>query len=71
MTRDELLTLSGYLEFFFLLFVFVVFYGYAYSIYKRDRTGEKDFEKYSNLVLDDSLASAPLEKRDISKDRNE
>lgn len=71
MSHESLMTLAGYLEFFFLLFVFVVFYGYAYSIYKRDRTGERDFEKYSNLVLDDSLGSTPLEKRENSKDKNE
>ncbi len=71
MSHESLMTLSGYLEFFFLLFIFVVFYGYAYSIYKRDRKGETDFEKYSNLVLDDSLDSIPLEKRENSKDKNE
>jgi len=67
MSRDELLTLTGYAEFFFILFVFIVFYGYAFSIYKREKSGERNFEKYSNLVLDDSLDSTPLEKRDNSK----
>jgi len=41
--------------------VFVVFYGYAYSIYKRDKNGQRDFEKYSSLVLDDDIESKPLE----------
>lgn len=71
MSHESLMILTGYLEFFFLLFVFIVFYSYAYSIYKRDRTGERDFEKYSELVLDDSLDSTPLEKRKNSKDKNE
>jgi cytochrome c oxidase cbb3-type subunit 4 len=43
--------------------VFIVFYSYAYSIYKRDKKGERDFEKYSKLVLDDSIDSEPLEDR--------
>ncbi|HIC77541.1 MAG TPA: CcoQ/FixQ family Cbb3-type cytochrome c oxidase assembly chaperone [Sulfurovum sp.] len=64
MDQETLMTLAGYGKFFILLFVFVIFYSYAYSIYKRQRTGERDFEKYSNLVHDDSLDSAPLEKRD-------
>jgi cytochrome c oxidase cbb3-type subunit 4 len=55
------MTLQGYAKFFLITFVFVVFYAYAYSIYKRDKSGERDFEKYSNLVLDDSLESKPLE----------
>ena len=64
MDQETLMTLAGYGKFFILLFIFVVFYSYAYSIYKRQRTGERDFEKYTSLVHDDSLDSAPLEKRD-------
>jgi cytochrome c oxidase cbb3-type subunit 4 len=45
------------------LIAFIVFYSYAYSIYKRDRTGERDFEKYSDLVHNDSLDATPLEER--------
>jgi cytochrome c oxidase cbb3-type subunit 4 len=57
------MTIQGYAKFILLTIVFVVFYSYAYSIYKRDKKGERDFEKYSNLVLDDSIKSEPLEKR--------
>jgi len=64
MDQETLMTIAGYGKFFILLFVFVIFYSYAYSIYKRQRTGERDFEKYTSLVHDDSLDSAPLEKRD-------
>ena len=64
MSQEALLTFAGYGKFFITLFIFIVFYSYAYSIYKREKTGERNFEKYSNLVLDDSLDSTPLEKRD-------
>ncbi len=64
MDQETLMTIAGYGKFFILLFVFVIFYSYAYSIYKRQRTGERDFEKYTSLVHDDSFDSAPLEKRD-------
>ncbi|RLA75240.1 MAG: CcoQ/FixQ family Cbb3-type cytochrome c oxidase assembly chaperone [Epsilonproteobacteria bacterium] len=63
MNYESILTLQGYLKFFIILFVFVIFYAYAYSIYKRQKTGERDFEKYSDLVLDDSFDAKPLEKR--------
>ena len=46
----------------------LLFYSYAYSIYKRDKTGERDYEKYSNLVHDDSSVSSPLEERKKDKD---
>jgi cytochrome c oxidase cbb3-type subunit 4 len=48
--------------------VFIIFYSYAYSIYKRDKKGERDFEKYSKLVHDDSSVSIPLEERKRDKD---
>ena len=69
MEYETLVTIQGYAKFGLLIVVFVVFYSYAYSIYKRDKTGEKDFEKYSNLVLDDDIDSKPLEARE-KKDNN-
>ena len=63
MDQETLMTIQGYAKFFVTFIVFVVFYSYAYSLYKRQKTGERDFEKYSNLVHDDSLDSAPLEEK--------
>lgn len=68
MDYETLLTVQGYAKFFLLLAVFIVFYSYAYSIYKRDKSGERDYEKYSNLVHDDSSVSSPLEERKNNKD---
>jgi len=70
MSQETIYTLAGYGKFFILLFIFIVFYAYAYSIYKREKTGERNFEKYSDLVLNDSLDATPLEKRDNSKEKN-
>lgn len=63
MDQETLLTVQGYVKFFLVLIVFIIFYSYAWSIYKRQRTGERDFEKYSDLVLDDSVETDPLENR--------
>ena len=68
MDYETLLTVQGYAKFFLILAVFTIFYSYAYSIYKRDKKGERDFEKYSNLVHDDSSVSVPLEERKKDKD---
>jgi cytochrome c oxidase cbb3-type subunit 4 len=59
--QETLLTIQGYGKFFITLFIFIVFYSYAYSIYKRQKTGERDFEKYSDLVHNDSIETKPLE----------
>lgn len=68
MDYETLLTVQGYAKFVLILAVFVVFYSYAYSIYKRNKSGERDYEKYSNLVHDDSSVSPPLEERKKNKD---
>jgi len=64
MSYEELLTFQGYAKFFLILVVFIIFYSYVYSMYKRQKTGKRDFEKYSDLVLDDSFDSKLLEKRE-------
>ncbi|MCK5110696.1 MAG: CcoQ/FixQ family Cbb3-type cytochrome c oxidase assembly chaperone [Arcobacteraceae bacterium] len=68
MDYETLLTVQGYAKFFILLFVCIVFYGYAYSMYKRQKSGERDYEKYTNIVHDDSFDTQPLEER---KEKNE
>ena len=73
MEHQELVDIQGYLKFFLILVVFIVFYSYAWSIYRRDKKGERDFEKYSDLVHDDSIEANPLEdrKEKIEKDEKE
>ncbi len=68
MDYETLLTVQGYTKFFLILVVFIVFYSYAYTIYKRQKSGERDYEKYSNLVHDDSSVSEPLEERKKDSD---
>ena len=63
MEYETLLTVQAYAKFALLTLVCIVFYSYAYSIYKRDKKEETNYEGYSTLVLDDSIESQPLEKR--------
>jgi cytochrome c oxidase cbb3-type subunit 4 len=70
MDYETLVELQGYAKFFLVLFVFIVFYSYAFSIYRREKKGERDFEKYSKLVLDDAIDSEPLEKKERKEDKD-
>ena len=36
-------------------------YGYIFHLYKAQRTGTRDYEKYGNLALDDEVSAKPLE----------
>jgi len=72
MDYETILTVQGYAKFFITFFVTAVFISYGYSLYKRDRTGERDFERYTDIVHNDSFDSAPLEsidKEEIKKEK--
>ena len=38
----------------------IVLYGYIVYLYKSEKSGEKDYEKYGQLALDDNIDSKPL-----------
>ena len=40
----------------------IVLYSYIVYLYRSEKKGEKNYEKYSNLVLDDELDDKLLEK---------
>jgi len=61
------MTIQGYGKFLIMFFVTVVFYSYVYSMYKRQKTGERDYEKYTSIVHDDSFDQEPLEKRETKE----
>lgn len=44
-----------------LLLVFL--YGYIYNLYRRQRSGKEDYEKYSNLALRDKLDDEIIDGR--------
>jgi len=40
----------------------IVFYAYVYYLYTSKKRGDKDYEKYANMALNDSISDAPVEK---------
>ena len=59
---EEVRVIQGYAYFFFMLFLVVVLYGYIVHLYGSEKNGTRDYEKYSNLALDDNLNSKPIEE---------
>lgn len=49
-----------------------IFYYYIIYLYRSEKKGRKDYEKYGNLALDDELHDKPLEsKSGIEKAKKE
>ncbi len=71
MEYETILTIQAYAKFILMFIVCVLFYAWVYSIYKRDKTGEKNYEQYSKLVLDDNIDSPPLEAKNERVNKKE
>jgi cytochrome c oxidase cbb3-type subunit 4 len=53
--------IQAYAYFFFIGFLVFILYSYIFHLYKNQRNGTRDYEKYGNLALDDEVTSKPLE----------
>ncbi len=59
----DLRNLQGYANFFLTLFVVLMLYWYILHLYRSEKKGERDYEKYGNIALDDAVTSTPVEDR--------
>jgi cytochrome c oxidase cbb3-type subunit 4 len=55
---------QAYLYFFLIFTLVLILYGYIFHLYKSERDGTRNYEKYSRIALDDDLDSTPVEKRE-------
>jgi len=62
--------LQGYGSFFMSLFLVVMLYWYILYLYRSEKKGERDFEKYGNIALDDEVTSTPVEDKPASQRDN-
>jgi cytochrome c oxidase cbb3-type subunit 4 len=65
MMELDVQTLQTYQVYAYLIlagFCVVVFYSYIYHMYSSEKKGINDYEKYSQIVLDDDITSTPVEK---------
>ena len=67
----DLRNLQGYASFFMSLFLVVMLYWYIIHLYRSEKKGERDYEKYGNIALDDEVTSTPVEdKRAADREYN-
>ncbi|MDF1880828.1 cytochrome c oxidase, cbb3-type, CcoQ subunit [Sulfurimonas sp. MAG313] len=67
MTLGEL---SAYGYFILTVSLSLMFMAYVYHVYRGDKTGERDYEKYSNMALNDEITDELVEKKEESKDES-
>jgi len=59
--------MQGYAFFFLTIFLVVILYGYILHLYRSEKKGERDYEKYGKLALDDELSDRPIEENPKAK----
>ena len=52
---------QGYAYFFFTVFLTFILYGYIIHLYRSEKKGIRDYEKYGKMALDDELSDKPVE----------
>jgi cytochrome c oxidase cbb3-type subunit 4 len=59
----DLRELQGYASFFMTIFLVIMLYGYIIHLYRSEKKGEKDYEKYGNIAIDDEIDSKPVDEK--------
>ena len=59
--------IQGYASFFMTIFLVVMLYGYIIHLYRSEKKGERNYEKYGNIALDDEVTSEPVEDKPASQ----
>jgi len=53
------------------VFLVVMMYSYLYHLYRAEKKGTRNYEKYGDLALHDSIDDAPIEDRTPSNKEKE
>ena len=67
----DIRNIQGYANFFMTIFLVIVLYGYIIHLYRSEKKGEKDYEKYGNIALDDEITSTPIDDGSETQSKNE
>lgn len=60
---------QGYAYVFLTGFMVFILYGYIFHLYRSEKKGERNYEKYGSIALNDEITDKPVEE--VSKDKKE
>jgi len=63
----DITEIQGYATFFMTILFVIVLYWYIIYLYRAEKKGERDFEKYGRIALDDSIGTPPVEEKVASE----
>ncbi|MCI6988882.1 MAG: cytochrome c oxidase, cbb3-type, CcoQ subunit [Campylobacter sp.] len=63
MDMEQVRFIQGVAFFIFVVVLCLVLYGYLFHLRRSEKTGERNYEKYANLALDDDISDKVLEPK--------
>jgi cytochrome c oxidase cbb3-type subunit 4 len=63
--------LQSYGYIFAMIFLSVIMYSYLFHLYRAEKKGTRNYEKYGKIALQDNLDDAPIEARSPSNKAKE
>ncbi len=66
---EMIVEFRSYIYFIATILLVAFLYAYIYYMYRAQRTGTKDYEKYARLALDDNLLDTPIESRENRREK--
>lgn len=67
---DNIYELQGYAYIVYTIILTLILYGYIIHLYRSEKKGIRDYEKYGKMALDDELSDAPVEGREDTKEKS-
>ena len=71
MNMETIRELQAYGYILFTVFLAVILYSYLYHLYRAEKTGTRNYEKYADIALHDNIDDAPVESRSSSNNEKE
>ena len=53
------------------VFLAVMLWGYIYHLYRSEKKGTRDYEKYANMALHDEITDELVEKKEEDSDKED
>lgn len=60
---ENIREIQAYGYFFLTAFLAITLYAYFFHLYKSEKTGRRNYEKYSKLALNDEIGGEILERK--------
>lgn len=57
----DIATIQAYAYFFFVAILAIGLYAYIYHLYTAKKKGTRDYEKYSDIALNDEITDKPVD----------